>query len=71
MDSTTLFEHRGRLKETRPPDFTFLYGYLLLFSTFIFFIVTMYTIIISKFMPETGNAILDSIKVRQLPVNAI
>ena len=63
MDSATLFEHRGRLKENRPPDFTFLYGYLLLFNTFIFFIVTMYTIIISKFMPETGNAILDSIKV--------
>ena len=50
--------------QTERPDFTFLYGFLLLIATFLCFISTMYTMIISKFMPETGNTLLDAIKVR-------
>ncbi len=58
-------ERRGSFIKTqtsRGLDFTFLYGYLLLICTFIFFVGTMYTLTVSKFMPNTGNAILDAIK---------
>jgi len=37
-------------------------GVLLLIGTFIFFNLSMYTLVVSKFLPETGNELLDFFK---------
>jgi hypothetical protein len=39
---------------TRTDYVTVIYGYLLLLCTFVFFCVNMYTMVLSKLMPETG-----------------
>lgn len=36
------------------PDATYLYGYALLISTFIMFMASFYSIIISQYMPDTN-----------------
>jgi hypothetical protein len=38
------------------------WGVGLLVGTFLFFVTTMYTVLLSKFMPDTGNQLLDWIK---------
>jgi hypothetical protein len=43
-------------------DNTHLYGYAVLTSSFLFFSTTMYWVLVSKFMPDTGNPLLDWIK---------
>jgi hypothetical protein len=43
---------------TRTDYVTVIYGYLLLLCTFVFFCVNMYTMVLSKLMPETGNVII-------------
>ncbi|KAF9999189.1 hypothetical protein BGZ79_007193 [Entomortierella chlamydospora] len=44
------------------PDTTYLWGYLLFFSTMIGFTVSMYALVASNYMPMTGNKTLDWIK---------
>ncbi|KAG9292946.1 hypothetical protein G9A89_016308 [Geosiphon pyriformis] len=44
------------------PDSTSLWGWALLFASFIMFVTSMYAIVVSKFIPETGNRTLDWIK---------
>ncbi|CAI2179458.1 7787_t:CDS:2 [Funneliformis geosporum] len=44
------------------PDTTALWGWILLFSTYFIFVFSMYAIVVSKFVPETGNKTLDWIK---------
>lgn len=39
------------------PDTTYLYGYVLLAGTFIMFVTSMYAIVVSKFVPDTGNKV--------------
>jgi len=41
---------------------TAFWGYVLLALTFVFFICSIYAIVVSNFMPMTGNLILDWIK---------
>jgi cytochrome c biogenesis protein CcdA len=41
---------------------TYVKGYLLLAFTIVFFVFGVYLTVISKFMPETGNLLLDFIK---------
>ncbi|EFA76983.1 transmembrane protein [Heterostelium album PN500] len=43
-------------------DQTVCYGWLVILCTLIFFIFTTYCLVISKFLPDTGNRILDFIK---------
>ena len=38
---------------------TVAYGWLLLFVTFVFFVTTMYCVIVSKLVPKTGHPVLD------------
>ncbi|CAG8609518.1 26009_t:CDS:2 [Dentiscutata erythropus] len=45
------------------PDTTALWGWILLFTVYCIFIGSMYAIVVSKFMPETGNKTLDWIKI--------
>eukprot|EP00026_Physarum_polycephalum_P021850 Phypoly_transcript_25421.p1 GENE.Phypoly_transcript_25421~~Phypoly_transcript_25421.p1 ORF type:complete len:103 (+),score=12.88 Phypoly_transcript_25421:96-404(+) len=51
-----------REKDRENNDTTVLWGYVLLICTFIFFVGTIYAMVVSKFMPHTGNKILDFIK---------
>ncbi|KAF9100090.1 hypothetical protein BGX29_001178 [Mortierella sp. GBA35] len=44
------------------PDTTYLWGYLLFFSTMVGFTVCMYALVASNYMPLTGNKTLDWIK---------
>ncbi|RKP35994.1 phosphatidylinositol N-acetylglucosaminyltransferase subunit Y, partial [Dimargaris cristalligena] len=44
------------------PDTTRAWGYVLLIATFVFFALGLYTTTISKFMPVTGNRLLDAIR---------
>ncbi|ORZ23799.1 phosphatidylinositol N-acetylglucosaminyltransferase subunit Y-domain-containing protein [Lobosporangium transversale] len=44
------------------PDTTYLWGYLLFFSTMIGFTTSMYALVASNYMPMTGNKTLDWIK---------
>lgn len=44
------------------PDDTPLYGYLLLFATYVVFVCGMYATVVSKWMPITGNKYLDWIR---------
>ncbi|CAO0799302.1 unnamed protein product [Mucor circinelloides] len=44
------------------PDTTYLYGYALLIGTIFVFVMSGYSIIGSKYMPDTNNKILDWIK---------
>ncbi|CAG8649159.1 7403_t:CDS:1, partial [Paraglomus occultum] len=37
------------------PDTTALWGLVLLLGTYIVFVVSMYAIVVSKLVPETGN----------------
>ncbi|RUP17727.1 hypothetical protein BC936DRAFT_139418 [Jimgerdemannia flammicorona] len=39
------------------PDTTYLYGYALLAGTFVMFSTSMYAIVVSKFVPYTGNKV--------------
>jgi len=39
-----------------------IYGYLILAATFLFFVLSTYAAVVSKLMPDTGNALLDWIK---------
>ncbi|KAI9500916.1 phosphatidylinositol N-acetylglucosaminyltransferase subunit Y [Coemansia spiralis] len=44
------------------PDNTPVYGYALLALTAALFVLAMYALVVSKFMPHTGVAFLDSVK---------
>ncbi|KAJ2002503.1 hypothetical protein GGI04_003317 [Coemansia thaxteri] len=44
------------------PDDTPLYGYALLVLTSVLFVFSMYSLVVSKFMPYTGIAFLDAVK---------
>ncbi|GJJ76936.1 phosphatidylinositol N-acetylglucosaminyltransferase subunit Y [Entomortierella parvispora] len=44
------------------PDTTYLWGYLLFFSTMVGFTISMYALVASNYMPMTGNKTLDWIK---------
>ncbi|KAJ2337501.1 hypothetical protein GGI00_000185 [Coemansia sp. RSA 2681] len=44
------------------PDDTPLYGYALLALTSVLFMFSMYSLVVSKFMPDTGIAFLDAVK---------
>ncbi|CAB4383921.1 unnamed protein product [Rhizophagus irregularis] len=44
------------------PDTTALWGWFLLFAAYFIFVFSMYAIVVSKFVPETGNKTLDWIK---------
>ncbi|KAJ2488813.1 hypothetical protein IWW37_004517 [Coemansia sp. RSA 2050] len=44
------------------PDDTPLYGYALLALTSVLFMFSMYSLVVSKYMPDTGIAFLDTIK---------
>ncbi|KAL0145106.1 phosphatidylinositol N-acetylglucosaminyltransferase subunit Y-domain-containing protein [Mucor lusitanicus] len=44
------------------PDTTYLYGYALLIATIFVFVMSGYSIIGSKYMPDTNNKVLDWIK---------
>jgi hypothetical protein len=48
--------------ETSNDASTAFYGYLLLIGTGMFFVCWTYAFIVSKWMPYTGNALLDAIK---------
>ncbi|KAJ1981228.1 hypothetical protein H4R34_002151 [Dimargaris verticillata] len=50
------------LADSSGPDTTQAWGYALLLATFCFFALGLYTVVISKFMPATGNRILDAIR---------
>eukprot|EP01043_Picozoa_sp_COSAG02_P004545 COSAG02_NODE_120_length_35326_cov_39.000823_5_plen_222_part_00 len=41
---------------------TVLWGFVLLIGAFIFFVSSMYAILVSKMMPDTGNVFIDAIK---------
>ena len=41
---------------------THVWGYIILWSTFICYLISMYALVVSKFMPDTGNKWLDAIK---------
>lgn len=41
---------------------TVLWGFVLLIGAFVFFVSSMYAIIVSKMMPDTGNVFIDAIK---------
>jgi len=43
-------------------DTTHIYGYSMILGAFVFFCSTMYWVVVSKFMPTTGNPLLDWIK---------
>ncbi|KAJ1652439.1 hypothetical protein IWQ61_007227 [Dispira simplex] len=56
-------QHRSLpLVDDSNPDTTQAWGYILLFSTFMFFVVGMYTTVVAKLLPATGNRILDAIR---------
>lgn len=61
-DNSFLFRRGGGKSELVERDLTFVKGYLLLAFTVISFVVIMYMVVIAKFMPDTGNNILDFIK---------
>ncbi|KAG2179862.1 hypothetical protein INT43_003648 [Umbelopsis isabellina] len=44
------------------PDSTYLWGYALLLTTFVAFVVTVYVNVGTYFVPYTGNKFLDAIK---------
>ncbi|CAG8584644.1 13737_t:CDS:2 [Funneliformis mosseae] len=44
------------------PDTTALWGWVLLLAAYFIFVFSMYAIVVSKFVPETGNKTLDWIK---------
>ncbi|PIA13263.1 hypothetical protein COEREDRAFT_49559 [Coemansia reversa NRRL 1564] len=44
------------------PDDTPIYGYALLLLTSLVFVSSMYSLVVSKFMPYTGIAFLDAVK---------
>jgi hypothetical protein len=46
-----------REKERENNDNTVLWGYVLLICTFIFFVGAIYSMVVSKFMPHTGNKV--------------
>lgn len=39
------------------PDTTALWGWFLLFAAYFIFVFSMYAIVVSKFVPETGNKV--------------
>ncbi|KAL1917274.1 uncharacterized protein VTP21DRAFT_4930 [Calcarisporiella thermophila] len=60
---TPLYHHpHTRHLSQNEPNTTWLWGYALLITTFVMFVVGMYAVVVSKFMPVTGNKILDAIK---------
>ncbi|RHZ74367.1 hypothetical protein Glove_225g65 [Diversispora epigaea] len=48
--------------EPENPDTAALWGCILLFSTFWMFVLSLYSIVMSEYVPETGNTTLDWIK---------
>lgn len=46
-----------REKDRERNDTTVLWGYTLLALTFVFFVGTVYALVVSKMMPHTGNAV--------------
>ncbi|RIA93745.1 phosphatidylinositol N-acetylglucosaminyltransferase subunit Y-domain-containing protein [Glomus cerebriforme] len=71
QDKTTSSQHEHTPTYTRKstrhisqlePDTTALWGWFLLFAAYFIFVVSMYAIVVSKFVPETGNKTLDWIK---------
>ncbi|GBB95250.1 hypothetical protein RclHR1_00250048 [Rhizophagus clarus] len=44
------------------PDTTALWGWFILFAAYFIFVFSVYAIVVSKFVPETGNKTLDWIK---------
>lgn len=62
MDNSFLFT-RGRNSQIQEEkDLTYVKGYLLLAFTLLSLVIGVYIILVSKFMPDTGNNILDFIK---------
>ena len=55
-------------KQEEQSDLSEVVGYGLILTAFCFFIFTMYSLIISKFMPDTGHIILDWFKQDKLYV---
>jgi hypothetical protein len=51
------------------PDSTYLFGYFLLFSTGVMFVISMYAIVVSKYMPSTGNKVRKSMVSIFVPTN--
>jgi hypothetical protein len=49
--------HPKTRKTTTP-----VWGYILLVATFLLYLISMYAIVVSKLMPDTGNYYLDAIK---------
>ena len=45
------------------PDSTALWGWFLLFTTYFIFVFSMYAIVVSKFVPETGNRVSKSFSI--------
>lgn len=43
-------------------DYTHYYGYSMLVGSFLFFVVAMYWVVVSKWVPDTGHVLLDWIK---------
>jgi hypothetical protein len=39
------------------PDTTALWGWFILFSSYFIFVFSLYAIVVSKFVPETGNKV--------------
>ncbi|KAI3635947.1 hypothetical protein MIR68_006012 [Amoeboaphelidium protococcarum] len=60
----TIVESNKHVKHNSTVDsgLTWTYGILLLLATYVYFAISMYAIVISKFMPYTGNKLLDAIK---------
>ena len=50
------------LDKDQEPDHTWIMGLFLLLGTYAMFVVSMYAIVVSKYMPVTGNKLLDWIR---------
>lgn len=58
-----LFARRGSKQTAHHTlDLTVVKGYLLLAFTILGFVLGLYMVVVSKFMPDTGNTILDFIQ---------
>ncbi|KAJ2829231.1 hypothetical protein IWW50_000966 [Coemansia erecta] len=55
-------QHQPIRLAVNEPDDTPMYGYALLVLTSVLFISSMYSLVVSKFMPYTGIAFLDAVK---------
>jgi hypothetical protein len=58
-----IYEQKPSPSAPAPPeDWTRFLGFVLLLCSHFVFVVSFYAIIVSKWMPETGNKILDAIR---------